>query len=96
MWKQPFLVELRIYFQDVSDQVESCSIPTTDHPLELCARVVVRGDWRAHVCAAVAGDLRARRTYRGDRAQHLIRAIRNKVTTKSCKIQGADHKLLLP
>ncbi|KAL0892911.1 hypothetical protein ABMA27_014590 [Loxostege sticticalis] len=66
------------FLQDVSDQVESCPIPTTDHPLEHCARVVVRGDWRAHVCAAVAGDLRARRTYRGDRAQHLIRAIRNK------------------
>ncbi|XP_028168427.1 serine/threonine-protein kinase/endoribonuclease IRE1 isoform X2 [Ostrinia furnacalis] len=66
------------FLQDVSDQVESCSIPSTEHPLEAGARVVVRGDWRAHVCSSVAGDLRARRTYRGDRAAHLIRAIRNK------------------
>lgn len=47
--------------------------------LERGARKVVRGDWRAHVCSAVASDLRARRTYRGDRAAHLLRAIRNKV-----------------
>ncbi|KAL4709941.1 hypothetical protein ACJJTC_003904 [Scirpophaga incertulas] len=67
------------FLQDVSDQVESCAAANEQHPLEKGARVVVRGDWRAHVCGAVAGDLRARRTYRGDRAAHLLRAIRNKV-----------------
>lgn len=65
--------------QDVSDQVESCNLPGTEHPLEKGALRVVRGDWRAHVCSKVAGDLRARRTYRGDRTAHLLRAIRNKV-----------------
>ncbi|KAJ0177114.1 hypothetical protein K1T71_007123 [Dendrolimus kikuchii] len=66
------------FLQDVSDQVESSSLPGIDHPLEWGARRVVRGDWRAHVCAKVAGDLRQRRTYRGDRTAHLLRAIRNK------------------
>ncbi|RVE44453.1 hypothetical protein evm_010857 [Chilo suppressalis] len=65
------------FLQDVSDQVESYASGSA-HPLESGARTVVRGDWRAHVCSAVAGDLRARRTYRGDRAAHLLRAIRNK------------------
>ncbi|XP_049868992.1 serine/threonine-protein kinase/endoribonuclease ire-1 [Pectinophora gossypiella] len=66
------------FLQDVSDQVESCGIEGVAHPLERGVRRVVRGDWRAHVCGRVAGDLRARRTYRGDRAAHLLRAIRNK------------------
>ncbi|XP_060802843.1 serine/threonine-protein kinase/endoribonuclease IRE1 [Amyelois transitella] len=65
------------FLQDVSDQVESCTT-TTQHPLETGARAVLRGDWRARVCGVVAGDLRARRSYRGDRAAHLLRAIRNK------------------
>lgn len=64
--------------QDVSDQVESGG-GGSEAALERGARRVVRGDWRAHVCTAVASDLRARRTYRGDRAAHLLRAIRNKV-----------------
>lgn len=66
------------FLQDVSDQVESSALPGLEHPLERGARRVVRGDWRAHVCARVAGDLRQRRTYRGDRVAHLLRAIRNK------------------
>ncbi|KPJ02718.1 Serine/threonine-protein kinase/endoribonuclease IRE2 [Papilio xuthus] len=66
------------FLQDVSDQVESCSCAGAEHPLERGARRVVRGDWRAHVSAPVAGDLRARRTYRGERVAHLLRAIRNK------------------
>ncbi|CAK1595982.1 unnamed protein product [Parnassius mnemosyne] len=66
------------FLQDVSDQVESCTWDGTEHPLETGAARVVRGDWRAHVSAAVAGDLRARRTYRGDRVAHLLRAVRNK------------------
>ncbi|XP_045448767.1 serine/threonine-protein kinase/endoribonuclease IRE1 [Melitaea cinxia] len=66
------------FLQDVSDQVESSSEEGATHPLETGARRVLRGDWRAHVCGAVAGDLRARRTYRGERVAHLLRAIRNK------------------
>ncbi|XP_045535533.1 serine/threonine-protein kinase/endoribonuclease IRE1 [Papilio machaon] len=66
------------FLQDVSDQVESCSCAGAEHPLERGARRVVRGDWRVHVSAPVAGDLRARRTYRGERVAHLLRAIRNK------------------
>ncbi|XP_068631729.1 serine/threonine-protein kinase/endoribonuclease IRE1 [Battus philenor] len=69
------------FLQDVSDQVESCGRgedATAEHPLECGARLVVRGDWRVHVSAPVAGDLRARRTYRGERVAHLLRAIRNK------------------
>ncbi|CAH2106534.1 unnamed protein product [Euphydryas editha] len=66
------------FLQDVSDHVESSSEESAAHPLETGARRVVRGDWRAHVCGAVAGDLRARRTYRGERVAHLLRAIRNK------------------
>ncbi|XP_046959979.1 serine/threonine-protein kinase/endoribonuclease IRE1 [Vanessa cardui] len=67
------------FLQDVSDQVESCGGGEgAAHVLERGARRVVRGDWRAHVCAAVAADLRARRTYRGERVAHLLRAIRNK------------------
>lgn len=62
----------------MSDQVESCAVPDTEHPLEKGARPVIKGDWRAHVCTKVAGDLRTRRTYRGDRVTHLLRAIRNK------------------
>lgn len=69
-----------LLFQDVSDQVESSNIPGTEHPIEYGARKVIRGDWRAHVCSVVAGDLRTRRTYRGERMAHLLRAIRNKVT----------------
>ncbi|CAG9584465.1 unnamed protein product [Danaus chrysippus] len=65
------------YLQDVSDHIESVS-QTIDHPLEFGGRKVIRGDWRLHVCSRVAGDLRARRTYRGDRVAHLLRAIRNK------------------
>ncbi|XP_075973369.1 serine/threonine-protein kinase/endoribonuclease Ire1 [Anticarsia gemmatalis] len=65
------------FLQDVSDQVESGGCGS-EAALERGARRVVRGDWRARVCAAVANDLRARRTYRGDRAAHLLRAIRNK------------------
>ncbi|CAH2037698.1 unnamed protein product, partial [Iphiclides podalirius] len=65
------------FLQDVSDQVESCPCGA-EHPLERGARRVVRDDWRAHVSAPVAGDLRARRTYRGERVAHLLRAIRNK------------------
>jgi hypothetical protein len=64
----------------VSDQVENGAAAGAEHPLERGAGAVVRGDWRAHVCGALAGDLRARRTYRGDRAVHLLRAIRNKVS----------------
>ncbi|KAG7302816.1 hypothetical protein JYU34_012793 [Plutella xylostella] len=65
------------FLQDVSDQVESS--PANDsHPLEVGAPLVVRGDWRARVCARVAADLRARRTYRGNSVSHLLRAIRNK------------------
>ncbi|CAG5031807.1 unnamed protein product [Parnassius apollo] len=66
------------FLQDVSDQVESCTWGGAEHPLECGAARVGRGDWRAHVSAAVAGDLRARRTYRGDRVAHLLRAVRNK------------------
>nr|XP_026488501.1 serine/threonine-protein kinase/endoribonuclease IRE1 [Vanessa tameamea] len=68
------------FLQDVSDQVESCSggAEGAAHALERGARRVLRGDWRAHVCGAVAADLRARRTYRGERVAHLLRAIRNK------------------
>ncbi|CAK1547091.1 unnamed protein product [Leptosia nina] len=65
------------FLQDVSDHVESCNAGT-DHALEQSCKRVIRGDWRAHVCAVVANDLRARRTYRGDRVAHLLRAIRNK------------------
>ncbi|CAG4980142.1 unnamed protein product [Colias eurytheme] len=65
------------FLQDVSDHVESCNAGA-DHPLEKGARRVIRGDWRAHVCPTVANDLRARRTYRGERVAHLLRAIRNK------------------
>ncbi|XP_045525951.1 serine/threonine-protein kinase/endoribonuclease IRE1 [Pieris brassicae] len=65
------------FLQDVSDHVESCN-SGADHPLELGSRRVLRGDWRGHVCSIVANDLRARRTYRGDRVAHLLRAIRNK------------------
>ncbi|XP_034830294.1 serine/threonine-protein kinase/endoribonuclease IRE1 [Maniola hyperantus] len=66
------------FLQDVSDHVESSSKEGIDHPLDKDARCVIRGDWRLHVCSMVAGDLRARRTYRGDRVSHLLRAIRNK------------------
>ncbi|XP_059045401.1 serine/threonine-protein kinase/endoribonuclease IRE1 [Achroia grisella] len=68
------------FLQDVSDQVENSTggAAGATHPVETGARGVVRGDWRLHVCAALAGDLRARRSYRGDRAAHLLRAIRNK------------------
>ncbi|CAB3223992.1 unnamed protein product [Arctia plantaginis] len=65
------------FLQDVSDQVENGG-GGSEAALERGARKVVRGDWRARVCGAVASDLRARRTYRGDRAAHLLRAIRNK------------------
>ncbi|KOB71168.1 Serine/threonine-protein kinase/endoribonuclease ire-1 [Operophtera brumata] len=50
------------FLQDVSDQVESGTAMDAEHPLEKDARPVVRGDWRAHVCTKVAGDLRMRRT----------------------------------
>ncbi|XP_063362151.1 serine/threonine-protein kinase/endoribonuclease IRE1 [Cydia amplana] len=66
------------FLQDVSDHVESLGPSAPAHPLELGAGRVVRGDWRARVCGRVAADLRARRTYRGDRVAHLLRAIRNK------------------
>ncbi|XP_063895238.1 serine/threonine-protein kinase/endoribonuclease IRE1-like [Helicoverpa armigera] len=65
------------FLQDVSDQVESGG-GGSEAALERGTRKVLRGDWRARVCTAVASDLRARRTYRGDRAAHLLRAIRNK------------------
>ncbi|XP_050670962.1 serine/threonine-protein kinase/endoribonuclease IRE1 [Leptidea sinapis] len=65
------------FLQDVSDHVES-SGAGAEHPLELGGGAVLRGDWRARVCSTVANDLRARRTYRGDRVAHLLRAIRNK------------------
>ncbi|CAH0719467.1 unnamed protein product, partial [Brenthis ino] len=64
------------FLQDVSDHVES--LPAAARALARRARRVTRGDWRARVCGAVAGDLRARRTYRGDSVAHLLRAIRNK------------------
>ncbi|CAH2268974.1 jg15999 [Pararge aegeria aegeria] len=66
------------FLQDVSDHVESSSKKGIENPLDEGARCVIRGDWRLHVCSMVAGDLRARRTYRGDRVSHLLRAIRNK------------------
>ncbi|XP_037872627.1 serine/threonine-protein kinase/endoribonuclease IRE1 [Bombyx mori] len=67
------------FLQDVSDQVESCACGFgAEHTLERGGARVLRGDWRARVCRVVAGDLRTRRTYRGDRVAHLLRAIRNK------------------
>ncbi|XP_041977924.1 serine/threonine-protein kinase/endoribonuclease IRE1 isoform X1 [Aricia agestis] len=70
------------FLQEVSDHVENsgarAAADEAARTLEVGGVGVVRGDWRARVCAAVAGDLRARRTYRGDRVVHLLRALRNK------------------
>lgn len=67
------------FLQDVSDHNEIV-LREQQHQcrLEQGAQGVVRGDWRAHVDASVAADLRRRRTYKGQSVADLLRAIRNK------------------
>ncbi|XP_053607300.1 serine/threonine-protein kinase/endoribonuclease IRE1 isoform X2 [Plodia interpunctella] len=65
------------FLQDVSDHVESGG-DNAQHAVERGAARVLRADWRARLCGVVLADLRARRSYRGDRIAHLLRAIRNK------------------
>lgn len=65
------------FLQDISDQTEGYGRAWVAS-LEENSRRVLRGDWRGAVCPKVAADLRARRSYRGDRVTDLLRAIRNK------------------
>jgi len=69
------------FFLDVSDRIEkesedSCAVLRR---LESEGAVVVRNDWRDHICAEVAMDLRKYRTYKGHSIRDLLRALRNKV-----------------
>jgi hypothetical protein len=74
---------------DVSDRIEketegTCSVLKE---LENEASLVVRNDWRDHICAEVALDLRRYRTYKGHSIRDLLRALRNKVSSKrKCKV----------
>lgn len=48
--------------------------------LETCGDRVIQGDWRLHIDAEVAADLRKYRSYRGESVRDLLRALRNKVS----------------
>ncbi|XP_063790828.1 serine/threonine-protein kinase/endoribonuclease IRE2 [Pseudophryne corroboree] len=67
------------FFQDVSDRIEK---EPQDSPLiinlEKDARSVVRVNWRLHISVPLQTDLRKFRSYRGNSARDLLRAMRNK------------------
>ncbi|XP_042889377.1 serine/threonine-protein kinase/endoribonuclease IRE1-like isoform X1 [Penaeus japonicus] len=67
------------FFQDVSDRVEKeggDSLVVMN--LERGNLDVVRGDWRQHMHAVIAEDLRRFRDYKGWSVRDLLRALRNK------------------
>ncbi|CAG7727004.1 unnamed protein product [Allacma fusca] len=70
------------FFLDVSDRIEKENEQTC--PLLRCLESgetkeeVVKTDWRNHICAEVALDLRKYRTYKGNSVRDLLRALRNK------------------
>lgn len=72
-------VEILEFLQDVSDRVEK-DLPHSPAlmALETGSDRVVHGDWRAHIDAEIAFDLRKYRSYRGDSLRDLLRALRNK------------------
>ncbi|CAJ0959673.1 unnamed protein product, partial [Mesorhabditis belari] len=67
------------FFGDVSDRVEKeeDQAPVVQR-LETNAKAVVGGNWRNHICSALAEDLRKFRTYKGHSVRDLLRAMRNK------------------
>jgi len=48
--------------------------------LEASGDRVIQGNWRLHIDAEVAADLRKYRSYRGESVRDLLRALRNKVS----------------
>lgn len=68
------------FFQDVSDRVEKEGPESPELvALEKDNLRIVQKDWRLHIDAEVASDLRKYRSYRGDNVRDLLRALRNKV-----------------
>lgn len=54
---------------------------------------VVRGDWRQHMHAVIAEDLRRFRDYKGWSVRDLLRALRNKVGS-SCFVKTVYFVLI--
>lgn len=63
----------------MSDRIEKEESDTdVVKALEKGGHLVVKNDWRQHICLALQTDLRKFRSYRGNSVKDLLRAMRNK------------------
>ena len=67
------------FLQDVSDRIEKIDMndPILAE-LERSANVILRNNWKVHICPNLQDNLKKFRTYNGVCVRDLLRAIRNK------------------